>query len=494
MGDRDGEHREPIDDEHREPNDGEHREPNDGERREPLDGASIRTQASRLARLSGGGDSYFSGRKHVQTKGGSPVRASILFALFCLYAGWGAVSARAQNAPDSLAALTVFLDCDDCDEDYIRTEIAFVDYVRDRKEAQVHLLITTQRTGGGREFTLTFIGREVFAGVNDTLRYVSSNTDTDDERRAGLVRTIKLGLVRYVARTPMAALLDVRFEEGATPAGQTTPENDPWNFWVFRVGTNGSFNAEESTDFLRLSGNLSANRVTEDWKIQLSANGNYRRSNFDLGEETITSTNRNGSFNGLVARSLGGQWAVGGFASVSTSSFNNTDLSITVAPALEYNLFPYAESTRREFRLTYRLNFRAFDYEEVTVFDKTSEQLLQQAFEAGLEFRQPWGTAAGSFEVSNYLTDFRETLFDFYRVEVFGFVEMRLVRGLSIFVHASASRIRDQLFLPREEASEEDILLRNRRLPTSFEYNVSLGLSYTFGSIFNNVVNPRFGS
>ena len=41
----------------------------------------------------------------------------------------------AQDEPDSLAAqqaLTVFLDCDRCDDDYIRREITFVNYVRDR--------------------------------------------------------------------------------------------------------------------------------------------------------------------------------------------------------------------------------------------------------------------------------------------------------------------------------------------------------------------------
>ena len=75
----------------------------------------------------------------------------------------------AQDQPDSLAvqeALTVFLDCDRCDDDYIRREITFVNYVRDRTEARVHLLITTQRTGGGREYMLNYIWREDFAGVS----------------------------------------------------------------------------------------------------------------------------------------------------------------------------------------------------------------------------------------------------------------------------------------------------------------------------------------
>jgi hypothetical protein len=35
--------------------------------------------------------------------------------------------------------------------------------------------------------------------------------------------------------------------------------------------------------------------------------------------------------------------------------------------------------------------------------------------------------------------------------------------------------------------------LRLRQLATSYTYFINLGLSYSFGSIFNNIVNPRFG-
>lgn len=403
----------------------------------------------------------------------------------------------AQDEPDSLAApevLRVFLDCDFCDDDYIRREIAFVNYVRDRTQAQVHLLITRQNSGGGREFTLTFIGRENFAGVTDTLRYASSATDTDDERRQGLAQVIKLGLVRYAARTPLASQLAISYDAARPQTQQTVAEDDPWNFWVFRVGLDGGYEAEEATDEFELDADVDASRVTEDWKIRFSMNAGYEESHFDVGDTTITSTRRNGRLRGLAVKSLGGRWSAGGFASVNTSSFDNTALSISASPALEFNLFPYSESTRREFRFSYFLNLRAFTYDEVTVFDKTSEVLLHHELQARLEFQQPWGEAFAAFEASNYLTDFSKSRLDLYRLELFGFIQVRLVRGLSIFAHGNVSRIRDQLFLPKEEATEEDILLGNIRLPTSFEYSLSLGFSYTFGSIYNNIVNPRFGS
>jgi len=76
-----------------------------------------------------------------------------------------------RTAQDS--AVRVFLDCPDtfCDFDYYRTEITFVNWVRDRQFAQVHVLITTQSTGGGREYTMALIGLERFAGSVDTLDF-----------------------------------------------------------------------------------------------------------------------------------------------------------------------------------------------------------------------------------------------------------------------------------------------------------------------------------
>jgi hypothetical protein len=76
------------------------------------------------------------------------------------------------------AGLRVFLDCEDdsdgdcddaCDFDYLRQQATFVDYVRDPRDAQVHVLVTTQPTAGeGCEYRLEFIGRERFAGTDQS--------------------------------------------------------------------------------------------------------------------------------------------------------------------------------------------------------------------------------------------------------------------------------------------------------------------------------------
>jgi hypothetical protein len=54
--------------------------------------------------------------------------------------------------------------------------------------------------------------------------------------------------------------------------------------------------------------------------------------------------------------------------------------------------------------------------------------------------------------------------------------------------------IHDQLSLPKEDIATEEILLQRKQLATQYQYWASIGFSYTFGSIYNNIVNPRFGT
>ena len=79
-------------------------------------------------------------------------------------------------------------------------------------------------------------------------------------------------------------------------------------------------------------------------------------------------------------------------------------------------------------------------------------------------------------------------------LEASGQLSLRLARGLSVAAEVSASRIRDQLSIPARGATDEEILLRQRRLESGYEYSLSFSLTYTFGSIFSSIVNPRFGS
>jgi hypothetical protein len=99
-----------------------------------------------------------------------------MWILFCAHLALNPAQAQISDS-DNLkkAAPKLYIDCDSCDMEYIRTEITFVNYVRDRKDAQIHLPSTTQGIGsGGTEYTLTFSGQEQFSGSDSVLRSEST--------------------------------------------------------------------------------------------------------------------------------------------------------------------------------------------------------------------------------------------------------------------------------------------------------------------------------
>lgn len=397
-----------------------------------------------------------------------------------------------EPAPSARAgALRVFLDCNyACDETFLRQEITFIDYVRDRKDADVHVLVTTQSTGGGgAEFTLKFIGLDRFAGVEQTLKHVTPQTATSDEIRRGFAEVFKRGLVRYVSETPLAPNLKITFTAPQQATAQTDPKKDPWNLWVFRANFGGSFSGERSNRGRSIRGSASASRTTEDWKLSFTSSANYRENEFELSEtETFKSVSKNVDGGGRVIKSVNENWSAGLIGSVSVSSFLNYDLRTRISPGIEYDFFPYSQSTRRMFTVQYTVGFSTFDYDQETIFQKLSENLADHRIITSLSMRQPWGSLYGDVSFSQFLTKP-----DKYNISAFGQADVRLFKGFSINGFTSLQRTRDQIYLPAGGATPEEILVRQRQLATGYRYSVSFGISYSFGSIFNNIVNPRFG-
>lgn len=398
------------------------------------------------------------------------------------------------TGPLALAApVKVFIDCSgywDCDSEYFRTTLTFVDHVRDREVADVHVLITGQATGsGGTEATLTFFGRGPFNGINDVLKYPSPPNAASDVVRSGLVKALKLGLTRYVSHSPAAQNLQINVA-AATQATPQAPVKDPWDHWVMRVSVNGNLGGESLARNSSYYGSASASRTTEAWKINFSANAQYRESWYDFGDgEIYTTVSRSTGANALIVKSLTPHWSVGGRTSVSSSTYSNLSSSINVAPAIEYDVFPYADSTRRLLTLHYSIGATNNRYRETTLYDKDQETIGVHTLAIGVSARQPWGQVNTSIDLSQYLT-----IKNKYRAESWGSVNLKVGKGLSLNVGGGVSWIRDQISLPKGEATRDEVLVRQRQLATSYDYSVFFGLSYTFGSIFNNIVNPRFGS
>ena len=135
------------------------------------------------------------------------------------------------------------------------------------------------------------------------------------------------------------------------------------------------------------------------------------------------------------------------------------------------------------------LGFNRFLYTDTTIFNRKNETRADQQASLSYSATQPWGNASVGLAASNYLSDFSQ-----YHASVFGSVSVRIVRGLQASWSMSYSRVHDQITLPKEGASDAERLLRLRQLETSYTYFGFFSINYTFGSLFNNVVNPRMGS
>ncbi len=396
----------------------------------------------------------------------------------------------ADAALDVTSSVRVFLDCRvRCDFDYIRREIPYVAWVRDRQVAQVHLLITSRETGaGGRENTLAFIGLEDMASVSDTLLQISGPTDTDAEEREKLTGMIELGLVPYVARTPRASELDVTWTEPPGTLITAVEAGDPWNSWIFRFRGSGSFSGEERTSDYSISGSASANRTTEQVKTEIWMFGRYSESSFELSDGTTSIGIRQDYRASLLqVWSLGDHWSAGGTIDGGHSLYSNYDFRLWGAPAIEYSFWPYFESTRRQLTFLYTIGIQYSDYVDITIFGETSETRPAHSLFGGFSMKEQWGNATFGLEAFQYLHDLSK-----HRVELFGRLNVRLFRGLDFNVNGGVARVKDQISLRAGEATDEEILLRQRELGTEFRYWLSFGLSYRFGSIYNNAVNPRF--
>ncbi len=401
--------------------------------------------------------------------------------------------AAAQVSSPPADGLKVFVDCSDgCDFDFLRQEITYVSYVRDRRDADVHVLVTTQHTSsGGREYRIQYIGIGRFVDQGHRSSYVSSGSDTSDERRRGFTRVMTLGLTPYLMETPTADRLRLQFTPRSMSAAPTgaTATGDKWNLWIFRLGASTDLRGERSDSSRQFKGNFSASRTTDRWKLSVTSDGQYNKNLFTLSDaSTLSSVSHNYNVRAVAVKSLDpNHWAAVGRVSTGDSTQNNYRRNSRLATGLEYSVFPYDESTRRQLIFQWAVGLNRYEYIEPTVYDRLSETRPDTAIQGVFAFRQPWGFSSFSAEYISFLHDLTK-----HRVELDGRLDFRLFRGLSLNTNGKLSLVHDQLYLRAGTASDEEILLRRQRLATGYRYEFSVGFSYQFGSIFNNVVNPRW--
>lgn len=416
----------------------------------------------------------------------------------------GGLSAGAQETPPAVpdssqnAAIRAFLDCDErgCDRDFLVTEMKWINFMRDRLDADFHVLVTSQQTGsGGRQYVVVAIGQRAFAGKVDTLQFNAAPNDANDLIRRQLLRVIGQLLLPHAAAGPLGSQLTISYTPAAGSAGgSSAPARDKWNFWTFGISANGFLQGESRQSFRNGWTEFEANRVTEGWKIQGNLYSSYDESKFSYAIDSVTDTTivalqRQSGVSFMAVKSITDHWSVGGRANYSRSDFENLEGSKQVGLAAEWNFFPYKDFARRKLAMLYTVGVRNFQYQDTTIYGRIAETRPLHTFDATLGARQPWGQANITLYMRQYLDELK-----YYSAGLRGGVEVRMGKGLSFNIDGSISRVRDQLYLSAGGASEQEVLTRLRALQTNYRYFTFFGIRYQFGSIFNSVVNPRFGN
>jgi hypothetical protein len=417
----------------------------------------------------------------------------VFFLLFFLF-----FTAISQNNSNSSDKIKVFIDCSNtgCDMSFIRTEINLVDFLLDRIAADVHVLVTEQNTGsGGSKYQLIFFGQNRFKSQQDTLHFNTDPNATDFEERDLLIKYIKFGLAPYIAKTDAVKDATISFKRLVTEANKNDSTvkstKDPWNYWVFRIGARGNFNADEVYKDRRYGGNLSANRTTEELKVGFDFNISKNKSVFEYEDagiiKKITVNNHNFYISHFLVKSINSKWSYGYEANFSQSTFSNFKGLSFISAAVEYDIFPYKEVNNRFFTISYGLTARNNHYYDTTIFNKTRETLIGQRAIVNASFNQKWGSASIGINYHNYLHNW-----NLFNLGMNASTDIRITGGLSFNIYLYGALTRDQVNLPKGGATEQEILTRRRQIASGYTYYTRFGLNYRFGSKLNNFVNPRF--
>ena len=422
------------------------------------------------------------------------------FLFFLLVFTAGLPETHAQNAEKDSVVITtpenisrapyVYLDCRRCDFDLIRTDMTFVNYVRDPELADIHVFVTEEETaGGGIEFQFSFIGKNIFEGTAHTMNHIIGRDATMDQRRKALKKYVKMGITSFILKTPLGTQFNIEYV-GTGEESSLQEVTDPWNNWVFEAYIGRvRLDLESNQSEFNSRWGIFADRVTEEWKLRIRPYFNYGRVQIQTSEreEPVVSEQRRHGLDSYAIKSLNQHWSAGLFTTYLTFNGRNIKHEINISPGIEYSIFPYKEATRKSITFSYLLGYSYLDYFEETIYDKNQENLFNHQIKAVVNIQQPWGTIETGLEGSHYLHDFARR-----RIEFYGQTSVRLFEGFSLTFQAEYDVIQDQLSLPKGEASLEEVLLKQRELATDFSLSSSIAITYTFGSQFANIVNTRF--
>ncbi len=393
----------------------------------------------------------------------------------------------ASNSGDPIERITVFLDCAFCNENQVKKELNYLNFAIDPLRSNVHVFLTRQSLpSGSNKYRVEVIGQEAWAGEKISFDFLSDPQATNLQQDELIIKKIAIGLAPFIAKTTLAEDMELTIHKENKPVNTPISVPNFWNNFIYDLGFNMSFNGDANQSTLKLGSTIELNNVSPEWRTRINSSLNYQEKNISTSDKEILAIQRNQNTSLGVVKSIDDHFSMGLFNSYYANTFTNIDFSFWFAPAVEYNIFPYDDVPIREFTIAYRLGYMKRKYAEETIYSVLEEQLYRQMLDINFRMRRPWGNVFAGISGSNFMDDWSKNRFVFN-----GSLSVRVLKGLQIRLGGNYQIINDQISLPKGEASVEDLLLAQRQAATNFQASMNIGMNYTFGALYNNVVNTR---
>ena len=400
--------------------------------------------------------------------------------------------------------LKVYVDSEAIDFDFLREKINYVDYVYDPQSCDVQIILLKQSAGnGGYKYAVRFVGK----GFSDINNFLLNTTilpnDSEDVERQKLVRTITSGLFPFINEIDQYQDLDILVKENGKKKEELL-KNNIWNNWVFNINGSGGFHKDENyrTNSSQLT--ISANQIKENLKIENFLYTYKQKREYNLSIEHNTYNEEDSSttttykdtiliehinirnFYSKAVYSVSDHWSVGAVIFYESDSRINTKHSIYLKPAIEYNFYPWSKSNKIFLTAAYTIGPKYVTYNKMTINNRKDEFLWDHTAYIKFLTKQTWGEAKSMITLNNYLNQRTN-----YSLKVDSEVLFYLTKGLSLTFNIVVEDVNNQRYIKKEEYTYSEKLMRVLTQETGYYLIGSVGLTFRFGSLTNNIVNLR---
>ena len=191
--------------------------------------------------------------------------------------------------------IKAYLDCR-CDENYIKQETSFLEYVRDQDLADVEIFIRDERNPtGSRSFEIKIDGNNEYGEISNTTEAVGYANDTSSSLREKLLNKLKLALVPFLEKANYNLTIDVD-----SNIKDLTVYDEKWRNWVFELSGSYNNDKEESRQTNRYDVEFEIDKLTEDWRIGMEITRRETNRKFVSNDNEYTSNRKTTSFRGRV--------------------------------------------------------------------------------------------------------------------------------------------------------------------------------------------------